>query len=221
MKTSVTWMAKNHVAANLLMGFVLLSGLFALLETRKETIPQFSLDQVQIQVAYLGAGPEEVEEAICKRIEERVRGLEGVRRVRSTAAEGIGMVSVEMERGVDMSHILEDIKNEVERIDTFPVETEKPVIKEMTRRNQVIDVVIYGDVAEEALKVVAEQVRDDLRNAGAISQVELAGVRADEISIEVAEQALRRHQLNFEQVTAAVRRTSLDLPGGSVKDRVA
>ena len=217
MKTSVTWMAKNHVAANLLMGFVLLSGLFALFETRKETFPEFSLDQVQIQVAYLGAGPEEVEEAICKRIEERVRGLEGVRRVRSTAAEGIGMVSVEMERGVDMSRILEDIKNEVDRIDTFPVETEKPVIKEMTRRNQVIDVVIYGDVAEEALKVVAEQVRDDLRNASAISQVELAGVRADEISIEVAEQALRRHQLSFEQVTAAVRRTSLDLPGGSVK----
>ena len=217
MKTSVTWMAKNHVAANLLMGFVLLSGLFALLETRKETFPEFSLDQVQIQVAYLGAGPEEIEEGICKRIEERVRGLEGVRRVRSTAAEGIGMVSVEMERGVDMSRILEDIKNEVDRIDTFPVETEKPVIKEMTRRNQVIDVVIYGDVAEEALKVVAEQVRDDLRNASAISQVELAGVRADEISIEVAEQALRRHQLSFEQVTAAVRRTSLDLPGGSVK----
>ena len=132
-----------------------------------------------------------------------MRGLEGVRRVRSSAAEGMGGVSGELDRGVDMSKHLDDIKNEIDRIDTFPAETEQPVIKELTRRNQVIDLVLYGDVDEKALKTVAEQVRDDLRNSGGISQVELAGVRADEISIEVAEQALRRfpgggfHRLNF------------------------
>ncbi len=217
MKAPVTWMAKNHVAANLLMGFVLLSGLFSLLDTRKETFPEFSLDQVQIQMPYLGASPEEVEEGICKRIEERMRGLEGVRRVRSTATEGMGVVSVEMERDVDMSRMLDDIKNEVDRIDTFPEETERPIIKEMTRRNQVINVVIYGAVSTRALKVVAEQVRDDLRGSSGISQVELAGVGADEISIEVSDKALRRYGLTFDQVTAAVRRTSLDLPGGSVE----
>ena len=217
MKAPVTWMAKNHVAANLLMGFILLSGFFAMMQTKKETFPEMSLDQVQIQMPYRGATPAEVEEAVCKRIEERVRGLEGVRRVRSTAAEGMGVVSVEVERGVDMSKLLDDIKNEVDRIDTFPDETEKPIIKELTRRNQVIDVVLYGDVNEKALKVAAEMVRDDLRNSGVISQVELSGVRADEISIEVSEDALRRYGLSFDQVSAAVRRTSLDLPAGSVE----
>ena len=217
MKAPVSWMAQNHVAANLLMVLILLSGVFALLETKKETFPEFSLDQVQIQVPYLGASPEEVEEGVCKRIEERVRGIEGVRRVRSTAAEGMGIVSVELERGVDMSRILDDVKNEVDRIETFPTETEKPVIKEMTRRNQVIDVVLYGNVAEKALKVAAEQVRDDLRGSDLISQVELQGVRTDEISIEVSETSLRRYGLTFDQVTDAVRRTSLDLPGGSVQ----
>lgn len=217
MKAPVTWMAKNHVAANLLMGFVLLSGLFAMLQTKRETFPEMSLDQVQIQVPYLGATPAEVEEAVCKRIEERVRGLEGVRRVRSTAAEGMGVVSVELDRGVDMSKLLDDIKNEIDRIDTFPAETEQPVIKELTRRNQVIDVVLYGDVDEKALKVAAEQVRDDLRNSGVISQVELNGVRIDEISIEVSEKALRRHRLTFAQIADAVRRTSFDLPAGSVE----
>jgi len=216
-KAPVTWMAKNHVAANLLMGFILLSGLFAMLQTKKETFPEMSLDQVQIQMLYRGATPAEVEEAVCKRIEEKVRGLEGVRRVRSTAAEGMGIVSVEMERGVDMGKMLDDIKNEIDRIDTFPDETEKAVIKELTRRNQVIDVVLYGDVDEKALKVAAERVRDDLRNSGVISQVELSGVRIDEISIEVSEQALRRHGLTFDQVSSAVRRTSLDLPAGSVE----
>ena len=217
MKTPVTWMAKNHVAANLLMGFILLSGLFAMLQTKIETFPEFSLDQVQIQVPYLGASPAEVEEGVCQRIEERLRGLEGVRRITSTASEGMGVVSVEMERGVDMSRMLDDIKNEVDRIDTFPEETEKPVIKEMIRHNRVIDVVVHGDVSEKALKVAAERVRDDLRNAPNISQVELSGVRVDEISIEISEKALRRHNLTLAQVRAAVARTSLDMPGGSVK----
>jgi len=216
-KAPITWMAKNHVAANLLMGFILLSGFFAMLQTKKETFPEMSLDQVQIQMPYRGATPAEVEEAVCKRIEERVRGLEGVRRVRSTAAEGMGVVSVEVERGVDMSKLLDDIKNEVDRIDTFPDETEKPIIKELTRRNQVIDVVLYGDIDEKALKVAAERVRDDLRTSGVISQVELSGVRVDEISIEISEDALRRYGLTFDQVSSAVRRTSLDLPAGSVE----
>ena len=217
MKAPVSWMAKNHVAANLLMGFIMLSGLFSMIQTKKETLPDMSLDQVQIQMAYLGAAPTEVEEAICKRIEERVRGLEGVRRVRSTAAEGMGVVSVEFERGIDISKLLEDIKNEVDRIATFPVETEQPVIKELTRRNQVIDVVLYGDVDEKALKIAAERVRDDLRTSGVISQVELSGVRTDEISIEVSENALRRYGLTFAEVVTAVRRTSIDLPAGSVE----
>ena len=217
MKAPVSWMAKNHVAANLLMGFIMLSGLFAMMQTKKETFPEMSLDQVQIQVPYLGATPAEVEEAVCKRIEERVRGLEGVRRVRSTAAEGMGVVSIELERGADMDKLLDDIKNEIDRIDTFPAETEEPVIKELTRRNQAIDVVLYGDVDEKALKVTAELVRDDLRSSGVISQVELKGVRVDEIAIEVSEEALRRYGLTFAQVADAVRRTSIDLPAGSVE----
>ena len=217
MKAPVSWMAKNHVAANLLMGFIMLSGLFSMMQTKKETFPEMSLDQVQIQVPYLGATPAEVEDAVCKRIEERVRGLEGVRRVRSTASEGMGSVSIELERGADIDKLLDDIKNEIDRIDTFPAETEEPVIKELTRRNQAIDVVLYGEVEEKALKVVAELVRDDLRSSGVISQVELKGVRVDEIAIEVSEEALRRYGLTFAQVADAVRRTSIDLPAGSVE----
>ena len=116
-----------------------------------------------------------------------------------------------------MSRMLNDIKNEIDRIDTFPEETEKPVIKELVRRTQVIDLVVYGEVPEKVLKVTAERVRDDLRHAKDISQVDLAGVRADEISIEVPERVLRSHGLTLGQVSEAVRRSSLDMPGGSVK----
>lgn len=218
MRGPVTWMARNHVAANLLMCFLLLSGFLGILSMRKETFPEFSLDQVQIQVPYLGASPEEVEDGVCRRVEERLAGLEGIRRIRSTAAAGVGVISVELELGVEMSSMLDDIKAEVDRIDTFPQETEKPIIKESVRRNQVIDVVIYGDVSEKALKVAAERVRDDLRVTPGISQVELSGVRTDEISIEVSERVLQEHGLTFSEVTDAVRRTSLDMPGGRVRN---
>jgi multidrug efflux pump subunit AcrB len=216
-KRPVEWMARNHVAANLLMLFLMLTGLLGIIGMRKETFPEFSLDQVQIQVPYLGASPEEVEEGVSKRIEERLSGLEGIRKISSTSSEGMGVVSVELDLGTEMSQMLDDIKNEIDRIDTFPEETEKPVIKEMVRRNQVIDVVAYGEVGEKALKVVAERMRDDLRDAPMITQVQLAGVRIDEISIEVSEKMLRRHGLSLAHITDAVRRASLDLPGGSVK----
>lgn len=217
MKRPVEWMARNHVAANLLMLFLMLTGLLGILGMKKETFPEFSLDQVQIQVPYLGASPEEVEEGVSKRIEERLSGLEGIRKIRSTSSEGMSVVSVELQSGTDMRKMLDDVKNETDRIDTFPEETEKPFIKEAVRRNQVIDVVVYGEVGEKVLKVVAERVRDDLREAPIITQVELAGVRIDEISIEVSERMLRRHGLSLAQVTDAVKGASLDLPGGSVK----
>jgi multidrug efflux pump subunit AcrB len=210
-------MARNPVAANLIMIFGLVVGLLSMIGTRKETFPELSMDQVQIQVPYLGASPEEVEEGVCKRIEDRLVGLEGVRRVRAVAAEGMGLVTAELEPDTDMDRMLDNIQNEVNRIDTFPAETERPIVKEVIRRNRVIDVVLYGQAEEKALKAVAQRLKEELRDLDGISQVELKGVRPDEIAIEVSEEALRRHGLTLAQVAAAVQRTSLDLPAGSVK----
>ncbi len=217
MKKPVAWMARNHVAANLLMVFVLMTGALGIASMTIETFPEIELDTVQIQVPYLGASPEDVEEGVCRRIEERLEGMEGVRKIRSTASEGMGVVSVELELGEEMDKLVDDIKNEIDRIETFPVETEKPVIKELIRTNRVVDVVVFGNVSESALKTAAEQVRDDLRGRDGISKVELLGVRIDEIAVEVSEKALRRHGITIGGVADAVRRTSLDLPGGSVR----
>lgn len=217
MRAPIGWMSRNHVAANLLMGFLVLSGLLALLGTKKETFPEFSLDVIQVQVPYLGASPAEVEAGVVSRIEERLIGIEGIDRITSTASEGIGSIRLELELGADVEQVLDDVKNEIDRIDTLPEETEEPVVAELLRRNRVVDVVLFGDVSEKALKVAAERVRDDLRVQPGISQVELTAVRPDEISIEVSERALREHGLSLSHVTTAVRRASADLPGGSVK----
>jgi multidrug efflux pump subunit AcrB len=214
----IPWFARNGVAANLLMLLVILAGGFSLSsKIRKEVFPEISVDMITITVPYLGAAPEEVEEAVCSRIEERVADLESVKRVRSTAAEGVGTVIVELLEDVDAREALDDVKARVDAIDTFPEETEKPIIQEAVIRRQVLAIAISGDADERTLRVLGEQVRDELAALDGITQVELAAVRPYEISIEVSEVDLRRHGLTFDQVAQAVRRSSLDLPGGSVK----
>ena len=217
MNRVIDWFARNTVAANLLMVFIIVSGAISAFTVKQEVFPEFSLDMITIEVPYLGAAPEEVEEAVNVRIEEAVQGVDGIKRITSTAAEGIGTVRIELELSADARKVVDDVKSNVDAIDTFPVETEKPVVRELTSRRGVIDVAVSGPTDEGTLKTVAERVRDDLSAFPEITQVDLVNARPYEISIEVSEAALRRHNLSFDQVADAVRRSSLDLPGGSVR----
>jgi multidrug efflux pump subunit AcrB len=211
------WFASNHVAANLLMLIIIVAGLLSIFSAKLEVFPELSLDMLTITVPYLGASPEDVEEGVCLRVEESIAAVDGIKRMTSSAGEGAGMTLVEVEEYADPTEVLDDIKAEVDTIITFPEETEKPVISEIKTRHQVITVVVFGDVPEKTLRVLAEQIRDDLTAMPNISQVGIAGVRPYEISIEVSEENLRRYNLTFDQVTRAVRDSSLDTPAGSVK----
>lgn len=213
----LAWFAGHHVAANMLMIFVLVSGALSLTTTVIETFPEFSADTLNIAVPYLGAAPEEAEDGVVIKIEEAIASIQGIQRIRSTAAEGIGQITVEMEEDADHQRVLDEVKSAVDRIDTFPAEIEEPEISEVVTRRQVINLMVYGDVPKRTLREWAERVRDDLTVRDEISQVDIAGVPPYEISIEVSEAALRRYGLSFARVSAAVRRASLDLPGGSVK----
>jgi multidrug efflux pump subunit AcrB len=216
-KGVLAWFAQNHVAANLLMLLIIVGGIISLSTNTVEMFPQMSVDMITVTVPYLGATPAEAEEGVCLRVEEAVAGLDGVKRLRSVGMEGSGMVLVEIEDFADNSKVLDDVKAAVDRIITFPKETEEPIIKEETIRNHVITMVLYGDASERTLKELAEQMRDELTAMPNISQVDVTGARRYEISIEVSEENLRRYGLSFGDVTKAVRNASLDLPGGSVK----
>jgi len=216
-KGVIAWFAGNHVAANLLMVGLLAAGLLSLARAVFEVFPEIDTDRVSVQVPYLGASPAEVEEGVCVRVEEAIDAIEGIKRIRSQAMEGVGVVTAELEEDADDQEVLDDIKAAVDRIETFPAETEKPIVALAETRRRVITLVLSGDVSERTLKEYAERVRDELTNLPDISQVQIAGMRNYEISIEVSEDALRRYNLSFSQVADAVRRSSLDLPGGSVK----
>lgn len=213
----LAWFAANHVAANILMIFILASGVLALFKVVIEVFPELETDIVTITVPYRGASPAEAEEGVCIRVEEAIASIEGIKRIRATASENVGTVTVELDEDADNREVLDDIKAAVDRIETFPVETEKPVVSEIDTRRRVITIALHGDASEKTLKALAERVRDELTALDGISQVELAGVRSYEISIEVSEAALRRYGLSFDQVAAAVGASSLDLPGGAVK----
>jgi len=213
----LAWFASNHVAANLLMFLIISAGVLTVFTVKLEIFPEFSTDMISVTVPYLGASPADVEEGVCIRVEEAIAGVDGIKRMTSSASEGFGSTIVEVEEYADATKVLDDIKAEVDRIITFPEETEKPVISEVKPRHRVITVVVYGDVSERVLKELADEIRDDLTVMKNISQVSISGVRPYEISIEVSEETLRRYGLSFDEVANAVKRSSLDIPAGSVK----
>ena len=217
MNKAIDWFARNGVAANLLMLLLLLGGGAAAYTTVQEVFPEFSLDSVQIQVTYPGGSPEEVEQSIVRRIEDRIEGVEGIDRILGTATENAGVVTVELKRGTDLSRARTDIKSEVDRITAFPEEAEQPIVTEVTNRQQALQIALYGDASERTLKELAQRVKDDLTRNPQISFVRIGGVRDYEISVEASREALRKHDMSLAEVSRIVREGSLDLPGGSVE----
>ena len=215
----IGYMARNGVAANLLMFFILIAGFFALTTLVQEVFPEISMDRVLISVPYPGATPDEVEESIILKIEEQIEGVEGLKQIRSTAAEGRGSVVAEVERGEDLSRFLDDIKAQIDRIQTFPAGAERPEVTEVTNRQSVIRLVLFGDVSERTLKELAYRTEDELSALPVVSFVETTGVREYEISIEVPLQRLRALGLTLRDISSAVRGGSLDLSAGSIDTR--
>ena len=218
---AIAYMARHGVAANLLMFFIVAAGLVSLPALVQEAFPTVSLDAVEVSVAYPGATPNEVEESIVVKIEEQISALEGVNEVTSMAAEGLASVVAELKTGTDVSRALNDVESAVGRIQTLPAGAERPEIREMTNRQSVIRLVVYGDVPERSLKEVAYGIEDEIAALTEVSYVETSGVRSYEISIEVPLHRLRALGLTLGDVSDAVRHGSLDLSAGRIETRDA
>jgi len=214
---ALAWFAGNRVAANLLMLIIIVAGIMALSQIRKEIIPNVSLDMILVQVPYPGAAPAEVEQGICTRIEESVFDLDGIRKLASIARESLCSVSIEVEKGFNSSKVLDNVKSRIDAITNFPADAEKPLVKEIAIRNRVISLIIAGPANERTLKQLAERIRDELVELPAITQVETLNIRPYEISIEVSDNAIHSYNLSFSEITNAVRQSSLDMAGGVVK----
>ncbi len=214
----LAWMAKNPVASNVLMLILIVGGLVTLASgIKQEVFPEVELDIVAVNVTYPGASPAEVEQAVVLAVEEAVRGIDGVKKVTSSATEGQAATFVELLLNTEQDRALNDIKSAIDRITSFPEDAERPTVSLLSNRQQVISLVLYGDVDEATLRSVAEDSRRALLQDARITYVELSGIRPLEISIEVPQAQLRKHGLTLDEVAARVRAASVELPGGGVK----
>lgn len=213
----IGWMASNPIAANLLLVIVLIAGLIAVQGIRKEVFPSFPTDTFTVTVPYPGSSPEEIEQGILLKIEEELRDIVGIKEIRSTAIEGVGVVTVEMEAGSDIAKALNQAKVRVDGIPAFPLDAEEPIVEEVISRGFAMRVSVYGNLDEIGLKQLTEQIREEILDLQGISEIRVLGERNYELSIEVSTEALRRYGLDFDQVVNTIRSRSRDLPGGSMR----
>ena len=214
----IGWFATNHVAANLLMLFIIGAGIYTMWNIKKETMPTMTTDRISINMSYRGGSPEEVEEGVILKIEEAVKDLDNIKEMRSVASEGQGQVLLEVMEGADFNQVVSEVEQAVNSIPSFPQETERPTIREYSPfYAQAIGVQISGDVPETTLRELAEQIRNEMLALDGVSYVELNGVRPYEISIEVSENDLREHNLTMDQIANVIRQWSITLSGGNIK----
>ena len=212
----IGFMARNGVAANLLMLFMLVAGFVSYSRIVQEVFAENSLDTIAITVKYPGATPVEVEESIVQRLEEAVEAIEGMKKVTATAREGSGTVNVEMELGTDIARALDDVKSEVDQIDTFPNDAEEPEIRELTSRQVVLRIALFGEVPERTLKETAYALEDAISALPEVSYVQTSGVRDYQIYADVPQDRLRALNLSLTDVSGIVTASSLDSPAGSI-----
>ncbi|MEM6915485.1 MAG: efflux RND transporter permease subunit, partial [Verrucomicrobiota bacterium] len=217
----IYWFSRNHVAANFLMLLIVVIGFGTWSTIKKEIFPETSVDVVNVTVPFPNATPAEVVKGIIVPIEEAIQDVEGVDTIRSYANQGNATVNVEVATGFDPRNVMDDVKTRVDAIQNIAEEAEEPVLEEVLLKAQVMSIAVSADTDEATLRALAERVRTGLLtytgSEQPVTQASLAGVRDYEISIEVSEQTLRQYGLSFDAVASAVRRASLDVPGGSVR----
>ncbi|MEM7460967.1 MAG: efflux RND transporter permease subunit, partial [Pseudomonadota bacterium] len=214
----IGWFVRNPVAANLLMVVLLIGGLLMAGNLRTQVFPTIQPGIVTVSVPYPGATPAEVEEGVTRRVEEAVLGIDGVKRVSSTASENIGTVTIELADFADKLLVKDDVQSAVERLVDFPPENaERETVSAPKPTGGVVTLVVVGNVTPLELRQAAEQLERELLTQNGISLVNLAGDRDYEIAIEVSEATLQKYGLSIDEVSRTVRAGSLDLAGGSIE----
>lgn len=216
-KGLVAWFARNSVASNLVMFALLIGGVLAGLNIRQEVYPTFQLDFVDIEMAYPGASPEQVEDGIILPIEEQLRSLEVTGRLVSQATEGNATIEVELAEGVDPSRAVQDIGNAIDRINFFPEDAEEPTIGLRMERDRVMWLVAYGPLTEREVFQLAERIRLEMLALPGLSQVDVGLARRPEITIEIPQAMLRSLGLTTGAVADVIEASAQDLPGGGVR----
>lgn len=216
----IRWFVNNHVAANILMMLFIFGGIISVSKMRTETFPTIDPRLVTVSVVYPGATPYEVADSITRRVEEELIGIEGVKRVASTALEGYGVVNIELLDFADANEVYDDVETAVNGLINFPPQNaERPIVKKVKATPNVITLAIHGDVEESALRYWVDLIETELRQLPKVALTKIRGIRDYQISIEVSEFLLRKYNLSLNDVSLAIKNSSLDIPAGTIEAR--
>ncbi|TWU20009.1 efflux RND transporter permease subunit [Allorhodopirellula heiligendammensis] len=223
MRRVLSWAIHNAPGMNVVMLALVAIGAASFWSMRREVFPEFELEVVMIKVPYPGATPQDTEEAICQKIEESIRSINGIKKVTSIAMEGSGYVLAELRSDVgDVQKVMAEIDREVDRIPSFPDLAEDASVEQITFRETAIRVGIIGPEdrthhGELALRDVAERIRAEMLLLPSVTVAELMGTRPYQIDVEIPEETLRSYGLTLDQVAAIIRSRNIELPGGQLK----
>ena len=206
---------RHRTAANLLMVFLIVIGLFSLNRLNTQFFPNFTVDWITVTVEWPGASAEDIDANIVGVIEPKVRFLNNVTRVSSQSSEGVGLVAIQFQQNIDLQAALGDVESVVAQITTLPEDTEKPIIQRVFSYEPIGRLVLSGPYPETSLKSLAKDIREGLLAKG-VDRVELAGARREEIWAELQPRTMRQLGLEAEDIAASIRQSSLDLPSGIV-----
>ena len=215
----IRFFAAHKTAANLLMIAIAAIGLGAVSSLERETFPEVPPDKIEVRVVYLGATPDDVEDAVCRRLEDAIEGIEDIDEVRAEALDSLAKVTVEVAEGASVQTVLDDVRTEVEAIDDLPERAETPVIRQLGRTQGVASIAVTGDLPLADLKAYCEDAKARLLARPEIEVVNVRGFSDHQIRIEVPATALMQHGISASDIARTIREQSVDLPAGTIETR--
>ena len=212
----IAFFANNSVAANLMMIFIIIMGLFSYFTIQRQMFPNIEINYINVSAVYRGASPQEIEESILIKIEESIKDITEIKKATSRAFRGNGRITLEIHKDKELTEVLDKVKARVDSIATFPADMEPPTISQIEFRQDVIEMSLVGDVPLSDLKPIAKQIEDELLQLSNVSLVSLDAPQ-DEIAIEINPETLRKYNLTIADVTQAIRRYSANISAGQLR----
>lgn len=213
----IAWFVDNPVAANLLMMFIFIAGYIMLPHIPKELLPSKESRTINVSMSYPTASPRDVQQSIVLKIEEAIQDVDGIQDVHSAATLGRANIAITVEEGVRVRTVLEDVRNAVERISSFPKEAEKLLVSYSRGSSLAMNVQLYGDMDERTAKVLLQQMKQEMLAWPHIKKVAIWGDRPFEIAVEVPEYQLIKHNISLQQIAEKIRMESVSAPSGGIR----
>ena len=216
-KGLIAWFARNSVAANLLMIFILLGGLLTINTINKQMFPQVKINWISYSAPYPGAAPQEVEEGITIKIEEALETVQGLKRVITYSNRNFSNGWFEVDLDYEPQIVLEEVKSAIDSIASFPDGMERIKIEREKFRQEVLYISLYGDLTHGELKELGRKVHDEIQQLPLVSISNLSSGLNYEISIDVSKDKLREYGLSFRDVAQAVKNSSRNMSAGQIQ----